>query len=373
MRRRRRDQRESTGVVRVVVLLGVCSAAGILVGYLVAAVIVLWNHEQGVAASSIPLLGGLLGFLAGLVAGILLEVLVAAWVRDRNLARARRYSHRRASEVSTQPTSLRTSILLWAGALAVTLLVAAWQLATGPKWPVRTGCRVGAEGYCRVELPRSAVTGAPARAVIWGLGSDSSVTLRWRPFPPGDTEYKDVRLRRGEGVTEIPSQPPGGRVEYHMVHRTYGHDPKTDRLPASPGRDPILRFRAPVSVVVQAAHILLVLFAVLLGVRAALAVLLRRPEDLRLASATLISLSAGGLVLGGVLQHEAYGVCWRGWPVGNDRTSTLVFAACVLWALAAVALRLQGVLRPGLTRAWTLLALLALLAAALIPHTVLGA
>ena len=81
---------------------------------------------------------------------------------------------------------------------------------------------------------------------------------------------------------------------------------------------------------------------------------------------TVVLLTAGGMILGPVVQHFAFGQAWTGIPFGWDLTDNKTLFAYLFWILALFANRKQ--LRPG----WILTAAIVLLLIYSIPHSMFG-
>ena len=80
-------------------------------------------------------------------------------------------------------------------------------------------------------------------------------------------------------------------------------------------------------------------FGMLIGVRAALAAALGRPEARRYAWVTLVAdRRSAGLVLGPIVQKYAFGAYWTGWPFGEDLTDNKTLAMWLAWVVAVVVL-----------------------------------
>ena len=85
-------------------------------------------------------------------------------------------------------------------------------------------------------------------------------------------------------------------------------------------------------------HVVTMFFGMMIGVRAALAAALGRPEARRYAWVTVVLIGLGGLVLGPIVQKYAFGAYWTGWPFGEDLTDNKTLAMWLAWVVAVAVL-----------------------------------
>jgi hypothetical protein len=262
--------------------------------------------------------------------------------------------------------------LLWVAAVAVMLGSATYQRATGPTYPLRGEALVAGEPV-KYALIRSETTTRDARVEVADPGAEATGTLVYRRYPTGDG-FQRVPMTRDGGalVAHLPRQPAAGKVEYHLELETAAGPV---RIPASPDRDPILRYKDPVPVAALLPHILLMFFAILVGVRAGLAALAGREETRRLAWTSLALLTVGGMILGPIVQNHAFGAYWTGFPFGADLTDNKTLIMWVAWIGACAVLGLRapsGSRRGAAGRASVVAAAAVMLAVYLIPHSMRG-
>jgi hypothetical protein len=160
----------------------------------------------------------------------------------------------------------------------------------------------------------------------------------------------------------VPAQPAAGKVEYR-VHLTQGEE--TLWLPAE--RAVVARFKGSVPAGLLAPHILCMILAMLWSTRAGIEALLSGAQQHKLALGTLGLLAGGGLILGPLVQHFAFGALWTGWPLGEDLTDNKLAVAVLAWLVAG----LRG--RGGRSaRGWILAASVLSLVVYAIPHSLHG-
>ncbi len=233
---------------------------------------------------------------------------------------------------------MRTNVWLWAVAVVITLVMGAWQRVSGPTYPISGKATVGASRFAyRLERTHAGagdhIVEVPARPGMSG-------TLEWREhvLTPAATEVWTVvplasLSSRPVLVAAIPHHGPGQKVDYRAV--LSDGSGATTTLPAS--GQATLRFRSDVPPWVLIPHILAMMGALLLSVRAALECFRREPKLRFLTLRTLSALFIGGFPLGWLVSGYAFGQPWGGFPLGNDATDNKTLLAFVGWLVATVA------------------------------------
>ena len=255
---------------------------------------------------------------------------------------------------------------LWLAAFLLMAGAAVWQRLTGPTHPRRVHAELGGQDV-RFRLLRSAVSGEPLLVSVPAPEGVSGV-VRFRRFPTSEP-FRDVPMRR-EGAALaalLPSQPPAGKLEYGVVLAAGGREVSV------PADGPVvMRFKGDVPAGVLVPHVVAMFFGMMIGVRAALAAALARPEARRYAWVTVVLVGIGGLVLGPIVQKHAFGAYWTGWPFGEDLTDNKTLVMWLAWVVAVVVLGRRR--DPADRKArWTVAAAAAvMLAVYLVPHSLRG-
>jgi hypothetical protein len=112
--------------------------------------------------------------------------------------------------------------------------------------------------------------------------------------------------------------------------------------------------------------------AMLVGVRAALAAVVGRPEARRYAWVTVVGITLGGLVFGPIVQKAAFGAYWTGWPLGTDLTDDKTAVMWLAWVVAVVVLARRKSAADPIPRATVILAAVVMVAVYLVPHSLRG-
>jgi hypothetical protein len=256
--------------------------------------------------------------------------------------------------------------LLWVAALVLMLSSAVWQRLTGPTHP-RRGAATVAGREVRWRLLRSSVSGQPFMVALPAPEGVSGV-VSYRRYPTSDP-FREVPMSREGGmlVALLPSQPPAGKLEYSVVLASPSGPVRV------PEREPIvMRFKGDVPPLVLVPHVVTMFLAMMIGIRAALAAALGRPEAARYAWVAVVGIAIGGLVLGPIVQKHAFGAYWTGWPLGSDLTDNKTLAMWLAWVAAAVAFRRRKDPLDRVARGVTIAAALVTIAVYVVPHSLRG-
>ena len=257
------------------------------------------------------------------------------------------------------------AVALWLSALALMVTAAVWQRLTGPTHPRRVHVELAGQEV-QVRLARSAVSGEPFLVSVPAPDGVSGV-VRYRRFPTSEP-FREVPMRREGGalVALLPTQPPAGKLEYALSLVAAG---RQTRLPEDGPL--VMRFRGEVPTGILVAHVVVMFLSMLVGVRAALAAALGRPEARRYAWVTLVGIGVGGLLLGPVVQSYAFGAFWTGWPFGEDLTDDKTLAMWLAWALAVWVLSRRGA-TDRVARVVVAVAAVVMIAVYVVPHSLRG-
>lgn len=255
--------------------------------------------------------------------------------------------------------------IYWILAFVITIGAAYYQRKTGPTYPKSTDVSVNGQVY-ELKLIRSIGLDRPSEVKLAIADSSASAKLFFRRFPTGD-EYKavDFKYRKSERfegfAATIPQQPAAGKLQYY--YEITDSKGTTTYMKENPI---VLRFKGSVPALVMIPHILLMFVAMLFSTLAGLYAIGKNRLFRKYTNWTLILFTAGGLVLGPVVQWYAFGDLWTGIPFGWDLTDNKTLIAFVFWVLAYLMNRKKE--RP----AYTILAAFVLLLVYSIPHSLFG-
>ena len=251
-------------------------------------------------------------------------------------------------------------------AFLIMIAAAAWQRMTGPTHP-RRGHAVVAGQDVSWRLLRSSVSGEPFMVV---MAAPDGVTgsVHYRRYPL-DEPFREIAMNRDGGtlVGLLPTQPPAGKLEYFVTLET---GERTVRIPD--GEPIVMRFKGDVPALVLIPHVVTMFVSMMIGIRAALAAILGRPEARRYAWVAVVGIALGGLVLGPIVQKYAFGAFWTGWPFGGDLTDNKTLGMWLAWVAAIAVWRSRKDPADRVARWTTVAAALVMVAVYLVPHSLRG-
>lgn len=262
--------------------------------------------------------------------------------------------------------SRKKSVLLWMAAVVLMFAAAGYQERTGPTKELK-GDFVVAGSVFDYEIIRSQNTTGDARIAVPDPGQGVAAQLFWKRLGTAD-EFTPIPMvpQDGQLVGMLPAQPAAGKLEFY-VELAGGAEPAR----IQDGDEPVvIRFKDPVSIFVLLPHIAFMFFAILFGLRTALGAGLG--DDVRrLSWTTLILMSIGGMMLGPIVQKQAFGAYWTGFPWGYDLTDNKTLIMWVVWVAICGVLQWKAEAK-RLGRAVVLVGALVMMVVYLIPHSMRG-
>jgi hypothetical protein len=232
---------------------------------------------------------------------------------------------------------MRANAWLWVISFVLMLVMGAWQRVSGPTYPISGTAAVGGSRFAyRLERTHA---GPGDHLVEVPMQPGMAGTLEWREHaatPAAAGAWIPVPMAalpsRPVLAAAIPHHAAAQKVDYRVTLRAAG---ATATLPA-PGTA-TLRFRSEVPAWVLIPHIIAMMGALMLAVRAALECFRREPVLRFLTLRTTSALFLGGFPLGCAVSAYAFGQPWGGFPLGNDATDNKTLIAFVAWLVASVA------------------------------------
>ena len=268
--------------------------------------------------------------------------------------------------------------LLWFLAFIITIAAAYYQRKTGPTYPKQVDVTINGSEYT-LKLVRS--LGLDERSEVKLAIRDTTVKARifYRRFRT-DNEFRVAEfsykiypldsfvmnkifgMSHERGLfAELPPQPPAGKLEYYIEITD-----SMETVDLFRDNPVVVRFKGSVPAYILTPHVLIMFAAMLFSTFTGLLCITKMP-GIRIYSGWTLGLpTAGGMILGPVVQKFAFGEFWAGIPFGWDLTDNKTLIAFIFWVAAVAANRKKE--RP----AFSLLAAIVLLAIYSIPHSMMG-
>lgn len=249
-------------------------------------------------------------------------------------------------EKPSRPRSKLVSAGLWALAAVLAVACFLYQDTTGPTYPLE-GTVDTAKGPVSFTFLRSETLGTDLKIMLREpvpAGVTGSVRYRryrsndqWKTVPmrPGEFEFSrrgTTSKVKGVGV-ELPAlDKRAGKYEYFVVI-----DDGSGKPFSVTGDKPVYaRYKGDVPMPVLLVHILTIFASMAFALRTVMEALRPKGEYRWMIWATLLSLIAGGFIMGPIVQYYAFGVLWSGVPFGFDWTDNKVLVELVFWVFALV-------------------------------------
>jgi hypothetical protein len=256
-------------------------------------------------------------------------------------------------------------LIYWILAFVITIGAAFYQRTTGPTYPKRSEATVNNTKY-DLKLTRSISLDRDPEIRLAITDTTASARLFFRRYPTKDEyqvsefKFKETKMFKGLAAV-VPPQPEAGKLQYYFeITDSKGTITYMKEQPI------VVRFKGGVPAFIMIPHILMMFIAMLFSTVAGLFAIGKNPLFRKYTLWTLILFTAGGLVLGPVVQYYAFGDFWTGIPFGWDLTDNKTLIAFVFWLLAYVMNRKKE--RP----LYTAIASLVLLLVYSIPHSLFG-
>lgn len=269
-------------------------------------------------------------------------------------------------------------LLLWLLAIVITLSAAIYQRRTGPTYPKRVNVTLNDSAY-ELDLIRSLdlsersqvrlkINDTAIKANLWYKRFNMAEEYQASPFSfkiyPIESFImnKVFKINEEKGLyAEVPRQPAAGKIQYYIELIDSGGAQTIEKETPV-----VIRFKGSVPAGILAPHILIMFIAMLFSTLAGLLAVAKVPSYKKYALWTFILLSAGGMILGPLVQKYAFGELWTGIPFGWDLTDNKTLIAFIFWFLAVIMNRKKE--KPY----YTVLAAVVLLLIFSIPHSMFG-
>ena len=243
----------------------------------------------------------------------------------------------------------------WTLAIVITLALSVYQRITGPTHPKKVTIELNGQQY-KMKLPRSGVR-TDEIITLSDVPAEANAQIHYRRYPSNDDfSTKAFTWQDSTWQVTLPVQPVAGKLQYYITVNNHNY-PSDEPL--------VIRFRNDVPAYILVPHILLMFAAMLFAVYTLLLVITQQKYK-RWLKLTTLTLFAGGFILGPMVQHEAFGPWWAGFPFDTDLTDNKTLISFLFFLLALA------------TRKWkynrwvVALAVMVMIAVFTIPHSTNG-
>jgi hypothetical protein len=251
--------------------------------------------------------------------------------------------------------------LLWIFSFVFTVAIAYYQRKTGPTYPVSGKSEIAGQTV-RYKLIRTYGGNDDATLELKDIPGSIGGEVKYKRLGTNDDWTSVMMAREGSNiVAKLPHQPPAGKLMYQVTLKSENESVLLNDEPT------VIRFKGHVPLWVLIPHVLIMFTAMMMSTRSGVEALAKGKKTYKYAWVTLVTLFAGGLILGPVVQKFAFDAYWTGWPFGQDLTDNKTLAAFIFWAIAVWRLK-----KNPENRTWPVIAMVVLLLVYLIPHSMFG-
>ncbi len=268
--------------------------------------------------------------------------------------------------------------MYWILAFLITISAAIYQRRTGPTYPKRLEVSVNGTNY-NLRLVRSLSLDEEPEVKLGIQDSSAKAKIYFRrylsndEFQAADFQFRSkpinsfvmnkiFKIDKEEGFfAEVPQQPAAGKVEYYFdITDQTGTKTFQKEAPV------VIRFKGGVPAYILGPHIFFMFLAMLFSNFSAILAAFGVASFRKYNWYTFVTLLIGGMILGPLVQLNAFGELWTGIPFGWDLTDNKTLIAFAFWLIALMMNRKKE--RPF----YTILAAVVLLLIFSIPHSMFG-
>ncbi len=258
------------------------------------------------------------------------------------------------------------SFILWTITVVITVSAMFYQRLTGPTYPKKVNVELASQQY-KFKLLRSNEIGSPCDINLNIEDKGVKAIIYFKKYKVKElwTEVemlpKTIDGKRILTAT-LPEQPAAGKVEYYISLI------KGDNVVEIAKDEPVVvRFKGYVPRYILIPHIIFMIISLFVATRAGVGAVAGANDTRKYAGFTLIALGIGGLILGPLVQLNAFGELWTGWPFGGDWTDNKTIFAWLFWLIAFVSLK-----KNPQNKLWPIIATVVIFAMYMIPHSMGG-
>ena len=247
---------------------------------------------------------------------------------------------------------MKKKLYFWIVAIILTITASVYQKSTGPTYPKKLTYLENGVEYT-AKLPRS------GGIIDKEIDLDASnAILHYRVYP---SNKPFVSMPFKDGKAFLPKQSPAGKLEYYISIED------KDYFSEEPL---IIRFKGDISAGVLIPHILFLFSAMLIGAMTFLLAIFNNNSYIKYSHITIVLLFLGGFIFGPLVQYQAFGEYWTGFPYGMDLTDNKTLIAFIVLLIALMTQFISAFRK--YSRISTIIAIIVLFTIFSIPHSLNG-
>lgn len=253
------------------------------------------------------------------------------------------------------------SILLWVLAVILALGIMVYQRISGPTTSIKGSVEyMGEEVSYKLLRTWGGDTGA--KILIETENQNASGYIMYRRFKSYD-DWKKLEMNNNGGNLQaiLPSLSAAGKMMYRVYLTGDGKEIILNDEAV------VLRYKGAVPREILIPHVIFMILSILFSVRAGIEAVAKGKKIILLSFFATITLLAGGLIFGPLVQKFAFDAYWTGWPIGHDLTDNKTAVSFLMWLIALIIIK-----RNPEKRGWVLAASILQVIIYVIPHSVLG-
>lgn len=236
------------------------------------------------------------------------------------------------------------------------LIFAVFQRITGPTYPITGEVEINGQRL-KYKLPRSCTVSSNKCGI--SIKSNIDGYIMWKRFKV-DESYKRIDLiqKGNESYILIPDDfNPASKIEYDL----FLAEKKVNSKPV------VLRFKGEVKTYVLVLHILFLMISLVMNFYIFFDIVFNKKFSRAVFWVNYLFMFAGSFILGPLLQKQAFGIWWSGFPFGHDMTDNKVLFSFIFWTVAAYKIIIKD--KP---EKWLMVSFLINIVIYLIPHSLFG-
>ncbi len=252
-------------------------------------------------------------------------------------------------------------VVLWVIAIFIAILIAIFQRATGPTYPVKGKLRFENIEF-KYRFPRSCTI---LKNTCIGKIYDTKIDgyILYKRYNLND-EFQKIPFEFDGKNTYFKLNdnfPKAAKIEYdvYFLNNDKEHKINDKRI--------VLRYKGDVPGLFLITHIIFMFLFMISSTYIFLENNLLKDTSKKIFYSSYIFLIVGGFVLGPVVQYYAFDILWSGFPLGYDLTDNKTLLILVFWSVV-----IYKFIKNSNYKKWINIAYLFTVIIYLIPHSVFG-